>query len=133
MKGKELLENYPKVAKPIREYFLTKMMESMVKDIDIPEDFKNAVKERGVPDELIANIIDKNPAALFEIFDGLHTYIEILVDKVPDTDKIVFNYRICSGGISDKKSTQNFPNRKDVSYAAMIAAVEYLENTISES
>jgi len=132
MKGKELLDTYPKIAKVIKEWFTTKMMESMSNADDIPEEFKNHMKERGVDDELLINVIDKNPSALFEIFDSLHVYIGIVIDQLPETEQVVFNYFICPKGKCLDTSPQEFFNRKDVEHYAMLAAIEYIDNNIDE-
>lgn len=132
MKGKELLDTYPKIAKIIRDWFTTKMIESMSNKDDIPEEFKNHMIERGANDELLINIIDKNPAALFEVFDSLHVYIGIVIDQLPETEQVVFNYYICPNGKCLESSPQEFLNRKDVEHYAMLAAVEYIDNNIDE-
>ena len=132
MKGKELLDAYPKIAIVIKEWFTTKMLESMSDKDDIPEDFKKHILERGVADDMIANIIDKNPAALFEIFDSLHVYIGIVIDKLPETEQVVFNYYICPKGKCLDTSPENFLNRKDVEHYAMLAVVEYIDNNFDE-
>ena len=132
MKGRELLETYPKVTKLIREWFTDIMIKSMGKLNDIPEDFKKDVMERGVNDEMLSNIIDKNPSALFEFFDSLQVYIGIVISKVPETEQIVFNYYICPKGECLDTSPEDFLNRKDVEHYAMLAAVQYIDNTLDE-
>lgn len=132
MKGRELLDTYPKVAKIIKEWFTDKMLKSMSNADDIPEDFKNHMKERGASDEFLINVIDKNPSALFEIFDSMQVYIGIVIDKLPDTEQIVFNYYICPKGECLESSPQEFVNRKDVDHYAMLAAIEYINNNIDE-
>ena len=132
MKGKELLETYPKITKIIKDWFTTKMLDSITTTDDIPEDFKNHMKERGVIDEVLINVIDKNPAALFEIFDSLHVYVGIVIDQIPQTEQVVFNYYICPRGKCLDSSGQEFFNRKDVEHYAMLAAVEYINNNIDE-
>jgi hypothetical protein len=132
MKGRELLETYPKIAKIIKEWFTTKMIESMSDKDDIPQDFKDHMMARGADEELLVNIIDKNPAALFEVFDSLHVYIGIVIDQLPETEQVVFNYYICPKGKCLDTSPQEFLNRKDVDHYAMLAAVEYINNNIDE-
>jgi len=132
MKGKELLETYPNVTTVIKEWFTNKLIENMSKTDDVPEDFKKAIKERGANDELLINIIDKNPAALFEIFDSLHVYIGIVISQVPETDRVIFNYYVCPKGKCLDTSSQDFLNRKDVEHYAMLAAVEYIDNHFNE-
>ena len=132
MKGKELLNTYPEIAKVIRDWFTIKMIENMSDKDDVPEEFKNHMIEIGATDELLTNIIDKNPAALFEVFDSLHVYIGIVVDQLPETKKVVFNYYICPEGNCLDTSPQEFSNRRDVEHYAMLAAVEYINNNIDE-
>lgn len=132
MKGKELLETYPRIAKIIKDWFTAKMIGSMSNTDDIPEEFKNHMKERGASEDFLINVIDKNPAALFEIFDSLHVYIGIVIDKLPETEQVVFNYYICPNGKCQDTSPQEFLNRKDVEHYAMLAAVEYINNNIDE-
>jgi len=132
MKGKELLHTYPEITKIIKDWFTTKMIESMSDKDDVPEEFKNHMKERGADEELLINIIDKNPAALFEVFDSLQVYIGIVVDQLPETEQVVFNYYICPKGKCIDAEPQEFLNRKDVEHYAMLAAVEYINNNIDE-
>lgn len=126
MKGRELLETYPKIAKIIKDWFTTKMIENM--PFDMPEDFKNHIMERGADDEFLVNVIDKNPAALFEIFDSLGVYIGTSVSRLPLTDKIVFNYYICPNGKCTDGPSEDYIKRRDMEYYAMLAAVEYINN-----
>ena len=132
MKGIELLETYPKVAKVIRDWFTKKMIESMENSNEVPEDFKNHMRERGAPDDLIINIINKNPSAMFEIFDSLHVYVGIAVDQLPETEQVTFNYFICPKGKCLDTSPQDFLTRRDMEYYAMLAAVEYIDNHFDE-
>lgn len=133
MKGKELLEAYPKIANIIRDWFTTKMIENMSKADDVPDEFKNHMIERGVSDDLLINVIDKNPSALFEIFDSLHVYIGIAIHQIEETNQIVFNYYICPDGkCLDDTEFPDFTNRKDVEHYAMLAAIEYIDNHFDE-
>lgn len=130
MKGKELLITYPRVGALIREWFTKKMIESMTNDI--PEDFRNYMKERGATDEFLVNVIDKNPAALFEIFDSVHVYIGIVVRK-SETGNIVFNYFVCPEGDCLESVECDFNSRKDVEYYAMLTAMQYIDNNIDKN
>ena len=131
MKGKEFLSTYPKVTKVIREWFNNKMLENLAKaDDDIPIEFKNVMKERGVNDDLLVNVIDKNPSALFEIFDSLQIYVGIVVDILPTTKQVVFNYFICPKGECLDTPPQDFLNRRDVEHYAMLAAIQYIDTNV---
>ena len=132
MKGKELLETYPRIAKVIREWFMNKMLENLANANDVPEDFKAHVKEKGIPDDALITIIDKSPAMLFEVFDSIHVYVGIVIDQLPETEQVVFNYYICPKGKCLDTSPQEFLNRKDVEHYAMLAAVQYIDNNFNE-
>ena len=132
MKGRDLLITYPKIAEVIREWFMNKMLESISKTDDIPNEFKEQMRIKGVTDEALCNVIDKNPSALFEVFDSMQVYIGIVIDKLPETEQVVFNYYVCPNGKCLESSPQEFLNRKDVEHYAMLAAVEYIDNNIDE-
>ena len=133
MKGKELLETYPRVIPVIKKWFTEKMIESMgTETSDVPEDFKKQMLARGVPDEMLINVIDKNPSALFEIFDNLNVYIGIVVDRLPETDKVVFNYFVCPNGTCLESSPQEYLCRKDVEHYAMLDAIQYIDSHFDE-
>lgn len=132
MKAKEMLETYPEVAKIIRNWFTEKIIENMKDSNEVPEDFKNLVRKRGVEDEFLINVIDKNPSALFELFDTLHVYVGISVVHLPVSEKVVFNYYICPKGECSDDVPEDFFNRKDVEYYATLAAVEYINTHLGE-
>jgi hypothetical protein len=91
MKGLELLEAYPKAAKVINEFYRSKMMNSMETD-DVPDEFKEMLKEQEFDNQYVATFIDANPRILFDVFDSNGVYIEILVDLTKDD--ALFSYVI---------------------------------------
>jgi hypothetical protein len=91
MKGLELLEAYPKAAKVINEFYRSKMMNSMETD-DVPDEFKEMLKEQEFDNQYIATFIDSSPRFLFDVFDSNGVYIEILVDLTKDD--ALFSYVI---------------------------------------
>ncbi|MFA5037071.1 MAG: hypothetical protein WC479_07845 [Candidatus Izemoplasmatales bacterium] len=130
MKGIEILKTYPKVAAIIKEWFTKKMIESM--SDNIPEDYRNYMMQRGATDEYLVNVIDKNPAALFEIFDSKNVYVGIVVETLPETEKSVFRYYICPKGKCLETSSEEFFKRKDVEHYAMLAAIDYINKMDEE-
>jgi len=91
MKGLELLETYPRAAEVINEFYHTKMIESM-DTTDVPNDFKEMLKQQEFDNEYVAKFIDANPRILFDVFDSNSVYIEILVDLTKDD--ALFSYVI---------------------------------------
>jgi hypothetical protein len=79
MKAVELLETYPRAAEVINEFYHTKMIESMNTE-DVPQEYKDLLKEQEFDNEYVAKFIDANPRILFDVFDSNAVYIEILVD-----------------------------------------------------
>jgi len=76
MKMLELLKENPKTAIVIKQWFLEKMLESL-KDESLPEDFKDYVRQQGIDDDKIANMIEASPRSLFDVFDDHKLYINI--------------------------------------------------------
>ena len=79
MKAIELLETYPRAAETVNEFYHSKMIESLSTE-DIPEEFKELVKQQEFDNEYIAKFIDGNPRILFDVFDSNDIYIQISVD-----------------------------------------------------
>lgn len=109
MKGLELLETYPRAAEVINEFYHTKMIESLNTE-DVPQEYKDLLKEQEFDNEYVAKFIDANPRILFDVFDSNGVYIEILVDYTADA---VFTY----GVIDD-----NEMNTEHASYNSRIEA-----------
>ena len=91
MKAIELLETYPRAAEVINEFYRSKMIESM-DTTDVPDDFKEMLKQQEFDNEYVAKFIDANPRILFDVFDSNGVYIEILVDLTKDD--ALFSYVI---------------------------------------
>lgn len=80
MKGIELLETYPKAATVIKEFYNNKLIDSVSNSSEeIPEEFKEMIKQQSFDNEYVATFIDSNPRFLFDVFDDNELYIGILV------------------------------------------------------
>ena len=77
MNALELLETYPKTAIVVKQWYLEKMLDSL-QNKDIPEDFKEAVRAKGIDNENIAMLINASPRNLFDVFDSHKIYVETL-------------------------------------------------------
>jgi len=69
MKAIELLESYPKAAEVIGEFYRSKMIESLNTQ-DIPDEFKELIKNEKFDNQYISTFIDANPRILFDVFDA---------------------------------------------------------------
>ena len=123
MTEKELFEKYPEAFKIIKEWYITKMIETSK---DAPEEFIEAMKDR--IDGMIFSVADKNPSFFFSFLDE-H---DVFVFTVP-LDGNLFGYKIFTGTTVTHDSPlmlisdDNFPVRKCAEKAALIEAVKLLE------
>lgn len=103
MKAIELLETYPKAAKVINEFYRSKIMNSMETE-DVPDEFKEMLKQQEFDNEYIATFVDANPRMLFDVFDQNELYIEILV-MYSDRPSI-FTYTVVEGDLVHTEPTK---------------------------
>jgi hypothetical protein len=121
MKGVDLLNKYTASAEIIREWFLEKMIESL-QTTDVPDDFKNMMKQTGIDNEKLAIMIDSNPRMLFDVFDENKIFIEIFL--YPDE---TFTCKI-----GNQATTNSWKTRKEAELFAIEAAFEILESNLGE-
>ena len=127
MKGLELLETYPKAAKVINEFYRSKMMTSMETD-DVPEEFKEMLKEQSFDNEYIATFIDSSPRFLFDVFDANDIFIQTPLHwKGEDA---TFGYTIERAGIDTMGSSDTYPYRDIAEKFAVEKAIEYLNDKL---
>jgi hypothetical protein len=120
MKATELLEKYPLSTEVVREWFMQKMMESVIEADEVPEDFKNFMLEQGIENDKMAIMIDSNPRMLFDVFDENDLFIEIFM--YPD---VTFTCKI-----GNEATTNSWKTRKDAEAFAIEAAFEMLEKKL---
>ena len=120
MKGLDLLNKHPESAKIIRAWFLEKMIESL-QTADVPDDFKQMMRETGIEDDKLSIMIDSNPRMLLDVFD--------------DNDIVIENSLYPDGTftikIGNQATTQSWKTRKESELFAIDAAFEILENKLS--
>ena len=119
MNGIELLNKYTASAVVIRAWFLEKMIESL-QTADVPDDFKNMMRETGIEDDKLAIMIDSNPRMLLDVFDENDIYISVL-----------YTPSIFMVSINQNDLGSRFNTRKQAELDAIEAAFEILENKLS--
>jgi hypothetical protein len=128
---KELLEKYPKAAKVVKEYYLKKLLDSL-EDKGLPDEFKDHVKQQGLPEEQIIKLLESNPIALIDIFDENNIFIHILVTQSKDDlNKASFAEGIFlpSQGTKTGGGTY-YKTRKEAEKKAIIEAFKLLEEKL---
>ena len=77
MKAIELLNANPKTAEVIRAWFMEKMIESIKTAQDVPEEFKDYMRQQGIDNEKLSIMIDAQPRSLFDMFDAQGIIINV--------------------------------------------------------
>jgi len=126
MKGKELLDANPKAASLIHDFYLDAMLNAL-DDQSLPDNFKEFTREKGLPMENIAAMIDANPRQLFDVFDSHKIYPNV----VPNFDG-TFLCSIIIGNTSATTSRYTFNTRKEADYAVIKDAILELEERLTD-
>jgi hypothetical protein len=121
MKGIDLLNKYTASAEIIREWFLEKMIESL-QTTDVPDDFKNMMKQTGIDNEKLAIMIDSNPRMLFDVFDENDV---IIIIKYHDN----FGF---TWAVEEADDQSFYKTRKEAELSAIEVAFDILEDNLSE-
>ena len=132
MKGIDLLQKHTASAVVIRAWFLEKMIESL-QTSDVPDDFKNMMRETGIEDDKLAIMIDANPRMLLDVFDKHDIIIYFMIFSSPQGVK--FSGAIHTGNDEVKPNPigKQCNTRKEAEAFAIEAAIEILEDKLKEA
>jgi len=119
MKGLDLLESHPASTEIIRAWFMERMIESL-QDENVPDEFKNFMREQGIQNDKLATMIDVNPRMLLDVFDENDIFISINI-----TDR-KFTYRI-----DNVINPTEYSTRKECELISITRAFEILENKLT--
>jgi hypothetical protein len=128
MKAIELLEKYPEAAKVINQFYHAKITDSM-STADVPEEFKEMLKQQEFDNEYIASFIDNNPRMLFDVFDDNELHIEILV-MYSDRPSI-FTYTVIEGDLIHTQPTK-YTSRIEAEKLAIETAFQILNEKLCQ-
>jgi hypothetical protein len=126
MKAVALLEKHPETAKVINEFYRSKMINSMETE-DVPDEFKEMLKEQSFDNEYIATFVDASPRMLFDVFDDNEIYIN--VTAFPNS---LFHYSIV-GEIAEVGSTETFNTRLEAEKLVVEQAFEILNEKLCQT
>lgn len=121
-----ILNNYPKTAELLQDYYTTMMLASIDR-ANIPDDFKETIRKDGISLDKIEIIVNSNPRHLFEFFDDRSMYINI-----SSTSDGSFTFSIM-GDNATTGSSNVYSDRKRADRAAVEEAMRQLENIITNS
>ena len=121
------LEKFPNVLDALREHYIKKLEDSIKQTQDIPDDFRQMLKERGITDDMIISVINESPANLFDFFDEYNIFINITAYSSG-----LFGYGIL-GTLATLGTNTTFSSRKEAEKQAVNVAIGELEKTLTNS
>jgi hypothetical protein len=126
MNALNLLEQHPKAAAIIKDYYLKKLLSTVNSDI-LTEEFKEVVVAKGVTVESLLSIINKVPRNLFDVFDEHELHVEVLVNYQDKPS--IFTYTVVEGDLIYTQPTK-YTTRIEAEKAAIVEAFKVLEEKL---
>lgn len=120
MNALELLQDNPKAALVIKQFYLDVMLKGL-KDENLPEDFKETVRKIGIDDDKIAALMESSPRAMFDMFDSHKIFIGIIP---------IGNNGDFSVTINGDKLPSLFSTRKEADSIAAETSLKLLNNKL---
>lgn len=121
MTSLELLEAYPKAAAILSQFYQKKLIDSMNTE-DVPEDYKEVLRQQTFDNQYVAKFVHANPRILFDVFDENGFFIETLYMEGK------FHYTIVNDGEVTVTEPQAFDTRIECDRSAIEAAMKLLND-----
>ena len=119
MTTNELLDAYPIATEVVRDWFMEKMAESF-KNQELPKDFKEFMREQGIPNDKLVKLIDVNPRVLLDVFDDNGVIINV-----------VHSNGVFSWDVNTVKSLDSYSSRREAESAAVQRAFQILDDKLN--
>jgi len=120
MKSIKLLQEYSKTTEVIRTWFMEKMIQSINEAEDVPDEFKEFMRQQGIEDDRLAAMIDAQPRSLFDVFDANGIIINVF--------HVVGKFH---AHIKDNDAETEATNRKDAEESIIQHAFRILEEKLT--
>jgi len=121
MNALELLQENPDAAKIIKEYY-NKLMLSKIDESGLPENFIEFMKEQGLDDEKVAQMMEANARNVYDVLDDNGFVISMNWDMAFNK----FSYHI-----NDGQYNKHYDTRKEAESAAVAVAIRRLQDKIN--
>ena len=121
MNALELLQENPNAAKIIKEYYVNLMINSL-DESSLPENFKEFVREQGIDDEKVAQMMEANARNVYDVLDENGFVISMNWDMVFNK----FSYHI-----NDGHYDKYYDSRKEAENAAVASCIFLLERKLN--
>jgi len=115
----EVLDLYPIATEVVRDWFMEKMAESF-KNQELPKDFKEFMREQGIPNDKLVKLIDVNPRVLLDVFDDNGVIINV-----------VHSNSVFSWDVNTVKSLDSYSSRREAESAAVQRAFQILNDKLN--
>jgi len=119
MTTNELLDLYPIATEVVRDWFMEKMAESF-KNQELPKDFKEFMREQGIPNDKLVKLIDVNPRVLLDVFDDNGVIINV-----------VHSNSVFSWDVNTVKSLDSYSSRREAESASVQRAFQILHDKLN--
>ena len=119
MTTNELLDAYPIATEVVRDWFMDKMAESF-KNQELPKDFKEFMREQGIPNDKLVKLIDVNPRVLLDVFDDNGVIINIMHVN-----------GVFSWNVNTVKNLNSYSSRREAESAAVQRAFQILDDKLN--
>jgi hypothetical protein len=98
---------------------MDKMAESF-KNQELPKDFKEFMREQGIPNDKLVKLIDVNPRVLFDVFDDNGVIINTMCRS-----------GLWSWSVDETKSADYYPSRRLAEKTAVECAFQILHDKLN--
>jgi len=119
MTTNELLDLYPIATEVVRDWFMDKMAESF-KNQELPDNFKNLMREQGITNDKLVKLIDVNPRVLFDVFDDNGVIINVIHVN-----------GVFSWNVNTVKNLNSYSSRREAESAAVQRAFQILDDKLN--
>lgn len=121
MNALELLQENPHAAKVIKEYYVELMLNSL-DDSSLPENFKDFLKEQGIDEDKVAQMMEANARNVYDVLDDNGFVISMNWDMAFNK----FSYHI-----NDGHYDKYYDSRKEAESAAVASSIFLLERKLN--
>ncbi len=118
MRTSEILDAYPIATEVVRDWFMEKMADSF-KNQELPKDFKEFMREQGIPNDRLIKLIDVNPRVLFDVFDDNGVIINV-----------VYTDSRFTWDVNTVKSLDSYSSRREAESASVQRAFQILNDKL---
>jgi len=129
---KELLTQYPKAAKIVKDYYLEKFMKGL-EGKDFPPEYLEHVKQQGIQLNIVEKVLENSPRQLVDVFDENQLYLDVAPCYDDSNTKIMFFFTIHKGEINfeDLGKEGKYNTRIEAEKEAIKSAFEALESKLN--